>query len=368
MADGLSDSERAWMLAHADETLVPNIIACIAISGAASILFLGLRVWSRQITYGYVRLELSDWFLLVAWIFYAAQAVFLGIATEYGTGHHIIVVTNFRMFHIVGLLSEVVYFNVLAFLKLSILSFYGHIFPQRLFHYWLWAVSVLVASWDISFTFVTIFQCNPVSYAWDTNQPGHCINYGTSQLASGVINIITDILILVMPIPLIWKLNITKQKKRQVTLTFAIGCTACLVSVVRLAWAQTLDGSDGSWAGVSITYISIIETTVGILAVSIPTYKPLYKRLVDSSNYYFRRGYMENSSNKDKQRGELPQKSMIPSAPRESHVAPHINVTHQIELVRHTKMGGSWVRVSEDDERQLYDPGQNSSRDSSRGV
>jgi hypothetical protein len=68
MADGLSDDEKAWMLAHAKESLVPNIVVCIAICGAASIVFLGLRLWSRQITYGYVRLELSDWFCVVAWV------------------------------------------------------------------------------------------------------------------------------------------------------------------------------------------------------------------------------------------------------------------------------------------------------------
>ncbi|KAI8631140.1 hypothetical protein F5Y19DRAFT_425215 [Xylariaceae sp. FL1651] len=323
MANSLSDSEKAWMLAHINESLVPNIIICIAICGTASILFVGLRLWSRQIVFGYIRLEPSDWLILVALVFYAAQAVLLGVATEFGTGHHVIVVTNFRMYRTLGLVSELVYFNVIAFLKLSILSFYGHIFPQRPFHYWLWGVATLVAAWDISFTFATIFQCYPISYAWDTNQPGYCINYGNSQLASGVINIITDFLILAMPIPLVWKLNISKHKKRQVTLTFAIGCTACLVSVVRLAWAQSLDGADGSWEGVSITYISIIETTVGILAVSIPTYKPLYKRLVKAWAHHSNMRHMSSHSKEHEQRGEAPQKGMMPSAPRESYELPY---------------------------------------------
>jgi hypothetical protein len=119
---------------------------------------------------------------------------------------------------------------------------------------------------------------------------------------------------------------------------------------------------------VSITYISVIETTVGILAVSIPTYKPLYKHLLDSSNRYFRKGYDTSGVNGQAQRGELSRKETILSALREGPTIPHINVTHEIELARHTRMGGNWVRVLEDDEWQPYEAGQNSRRDGSHGI
>ncbi|KAI0141915.1 hypothetical protein GGR57DRAFT_519895 [Xylariaceae sp. FL1272] len=337
--------------AYARESLVPNLITCIAVAGVASIVFIGLRIWSRKITYGHLRFETSDWLLLVAWVFYALQAVALGIATEYGTGHHVQVITDPKSFHVWGLASEVVYFSALAFLKLSVLSFYGRIFPQRSFHYWLWAVSGLVVAWDIAFTLTTILQCVPVSYAWDQDQPGSCINIGIQQLLSGIVNIITDFIILALPIPLIWKLNIPKREKRRAAFTLAFGCAACLVSIVRLAFAQTIDLADGSWTGVRITYISIVETTVGILAVSIPTYKPLYVRL-------FGRPKRRSSDGGGDSNSSGLQKGSIPLSAQGSR-NPHIRITHQIEQVRHANLGGAWVEVPDEDERWEHDASQN---------
>ncbi|KAI1264775.1 hypothetical protein F5Y18DRAFT_78615 [Xylariaceae sp. FL1019] len=333
--------------AYARESLVPNLIACIAIAGAASIVFIALRIWSRRITYGHLQCDTSDWLLLVAWVFYALQAITLGIATEYGTGHHVIVITDPKSFHVWGLASEVVYFSCLAFLKLSILSFYGRIFPQRSFHYWLWAVSGLVVTWDIAFTLTTILQCVPVSYSWDKDQDGSCINNGIVQLTSGIINIITDFIILTLPIPLIWKLNIAKREKRRAAFTLAFGGAASLVSIVRLAFAQTIDLADGSWTGLSITYITIVETTVGILAVSIPTYKPLYVRLF--------RGAKRRSSNDGSDSNSSFQRRSIPLSAQGSPRSHHIRITHQIDMVRHTNRGGAWVEVPEEDERWKHD-------------
>lgn len=59
-------AEIANMEAHIDDTLVPNIIACTAICGAASLVFLILRFISRFITKS--RLQRSDWCILFAWV------------------------------------------------------------------------------------------------------------------------------------------------------------------------------------------------------------------------------------------------------------------------------------------------------------
>lgn len=112
----------------------------------------------------------------------------------------------------------------MAFIKFSILAMYGSIFPQKGFRWCLWAVASFMAFWAISCCFVAIFQCTPIEYGWNPTIPGgSCVNYGALVLVAGIFNIITDFVILTMPIPLVLKLNLSTQKKWMVILTFAVG-------------------------------------------------------------------------------------------------------------------------------------------------
>lgn len=112
----------------------------------------------------------------------------------------------------------------MAFIKFSILSFYGSIFPQQTFRYIRIGVAIFMTMWAISASVVAIFQCTPIAFGWDpTIQGGSCVNYGLLVLVAGVCNIFTDFFILAMPVPLIWKLNMSMQKKWLLLFTFLIG-------------------------------------------------------------------------------------------------------------------------------------------------
>ncbi|KAL7619925.1 hypothetical protein AAE478_010472 [Parahypoxylon ruwenzoriense] len=186
-----TDEEIAWMLAHADDTLVTNIITCCSVCGVASTVFLALRIWSRKIIHGHIVLEMSDWLLVIA---------------------HCTIV------------SEVFYNLSVTFIKFSILRFYGSIFISRLFRRYLWAVAALMGGWGISTSVVAVVQCIPIEFSWDhTIIGGYCVDYRLTVLIAGVLNIVTDFVILAMPIPLIWQLHVSRQKKYLLMFTFAMG-------------------------------------------------------------------------------------------------------------------------------------------------
>lgn len=112
----------------------------------------------------------------------------------------------------------------MGFIKLSILAFYGSIFPLRRFRYALWAVAIFTGAWILTATFAGIFQCVPVEYGWDrTIEGGYCIKYGRVVLVVSVTNIVTDFIILLMPINPVRGLQMSPQKKKLVLLTFALG-------------------------------------------------------------------------------------------------------------------------------------------------
>lgn len=81
-----------------------------------------------------------------------------------------------------------------------------------------------MAGWSISSVIVSIAQCLPIQFGWDPSIPGgFCINYGLLVLVAGIINVVTDFVILGLPIPMILRLWISKRKKRLLLFTFAAG-------------------------------------------------------------------------------------------------------------------------------------------------
>ncbi|RFU74508.1 integral membrane [Trichoderma arundinaceum] len=371
-------AEIAYMEAHISDTVVPDIIVCTAICGGASVIFIVLRLVSRMITKA--TLQASDWLILFAWLNFAVFDVCFAMTVKYGGGRHIILVTDpehARLLQVINIINENLYCVCMAFIKFSILSMYHSIFPQRGFHYCLAAVAVFMALWAISCAFVAIFQCTPIAYGWDpTIAGGFCVNYGALVLVAGICNIITDFVILAMPIPLVLKLNLSPQRKRMVIFTFAMGgrqvplfpsspyaayreklvnilFSACIVSIVRLAFTLAVGSTaDGSWDNMPAGMLSVVELMTGILAASLPIYRPLYRRIVSRDIA----GSTERSSENPYANGSRSVK--ITGGGYSKNNSDGIVVTDEvdIDLSPYNRKGGAWVRVEDEDESGLYTP------------
>lgn len=68
------------------------------------------------------------------------------------------------------------------------------------------------------------FQCNPIAKAWDSSIPGKCILTSLNPIITSVINVLSDVLILALPIWAIWHLQkVPTKKKLSVSAIFATG-------------------------------------------------------------------------------------------------------------------------------------------------
>ncbi len=115
--------------------------------------------------------------------------------------------------------------GALTFTKLSILLFYHRIFRNQIFHKLIWVLGVMVVVWGISFFFATLFECYPISQVWTTfyGQPRKCYDYLPMFFATVITNMIMDIMILTIPWPMIWKLQMPLRQKVAVTGIFLLG-------------------------------------------------------------------------------------------------------------------------------------------------
>lgn len=79
-------------------------------------------------------------------------------------------------------------------------------------------------------TFTVIFSCQPISKAWDILADGKCLNTELQIVVAGIINTMSDLIILVLPHLKIWNLQMTPRRKRAVSVVFLFGTMYALPS------------------------------------------------------------------------------------------------------------------------------------------
>lgn len=109
--------------------------------------------------------------------------------------------------------------------KASALFFYARIFSVRnsRFKYALWLVHAMNVAWLLGILLGVTFMCNPIRKAWDTGLPGTCVNTGQLWTGSGVTSLAIDVIILIMPLPILWKLQLKTIRRIQISGVFICG-------------------------------------------------------------------------------------------------------------------------------------------------
>lgn len=119
--------------------------------------------------------------------------------------------------------AEILYAWNLGWTKISILLMYYRIFRLPYFKKMAWAVGTFVMVWVVIITFIFLFICVPVQKMWYPDIPGKCINQVATWIANAASTIFTDLVILIMPIPPIWRLTLAKREKIGITTAFGLG-------------------------------------------------------------------------------------------------------------------------------------------------
>ena len=85
------------------------------------------------------------------------------------------------------------------------------------------AVATLVVIWATATVVVGLFICTPIRKIWDPQTPGACLNLVQFYYGIQIPNIITDVVVLVLPIPVILKLPLDKVQKISLCVIFGLG-------------------------------------------------------------------------------------------------------------------------------------------------
>ncbi|KXG52254.1 Major facilitator superfamily domain, general substrate transporter [Penicillium griseofulvum] len=276
----------------------PTLGVSITLFSIATI-FVALRFISRIFVVR--KIGLHDWLMLVAWLvdFGFSFSLFFAVQKGLGLRSSDIRPEDELAFNKANYAFTVLYNPALMAVKTSILIFYLTLTRnQKVFRCANYVTLFVVNAAGFALTLVNIFQCRPVSAVFLSDVPAHanCTDIVTLYLSSSPVNIITDIVILLLPMPLLTKMRLPFKQKIILVVTFSFGFFVAVVDVVRIAFLQqaaisrslevksihiqNIGGVDFSWyASLSFMW-SVVEVNLSIICGCVPSLKPLVTRLV----------------------------------------------------------------------------------------
>ena len=153
----------------------------------------------------------------------------------------------------------VIYGPLLFAIKLSILFIVVRIFaPYRKVTTFIYVFLSVLLAYTTAAAIAKICICMPIDSFWLGTgvTHGRCLKHLEIVLTDTIISIVSDITILILPLTLIWSLQISKTEKLRVLIILAAGGLACVTSVVRLVWViQYQDSTDHTYV---ITRIDLL--------------------------------------------------------------------------------------------------------------
>lgn len=130
-------------------------------------------------------------------------------------------------------IGEFVYLALAAVIKLSCLLFYRRVFaPNNVTLKFVYAGIAFIILVYTTMPSTTIFECTPIRKSWDELTPGHCYPKKILPYFSGAINVVTDLYVLILPIPVLWSLNLSLNRKLRLVGVFSLGILYVLSSQI----------------------------------------------------------------------------------------------------------------------------------------
>lgn len=119
---------------------------------------------------------------------------------------------------------EVLWNLSLTATKISVLAFYAKVFAVTHINLIAKITMVIVALLGTSGFLSTMLICHPFAYNWDLDlSGGYCGSQSTIFAVFGILNLVTDVTVLTMPIASLLGLRMPFWKKAWLLATFTVG-------------------------------------------------------------------------------------------------------------------------------------------------
>jgi hypothetical protein len=245
---------------------------------------IALRLWSRKLKKK--TLKTSDYLVILAWVIALADLCRKGVSFSWGQGLHwkqilaaqgdIHLHDIFKSTHA----SNLTYFACSALVKISILCVYLELFYCITWMFWAAQTTVvLVIMFFTACIIMTFTRCTPFKANWNRIpaeiKGSHCsMNTMKWLLIQGSLNLAFDLILVILPLPLVWSLKISRLKKVATSAMFGLGFGIIFIVAFRFKLIFGRKMTDITHDGEIPALLGWMEPCLGIISACLPFLTP----------------------------------------------------------------------------------------------
>ncbi|RPA79524.1 hypothetical protein BJ508DRAFT_415880 [Ascobolus immersus RN42] len=185
-----------------------------------------IRLWSRKRALK-ANFNMEDYLILIALPLSA-----LSTFTSIWTSTHPPLTTNpFPQSPLINALTTLTSLNLT---KLSLVLYYLRSLPGLLLRRASQALVVISGLSTTAVAFALLFACSPVAAFWDTTIGGKCIDLTALRLTNATLDLLTILVIFILPVRLLWKADIPLLQRLPVIAAFTTGLLVLLAATLQI--------------------------------------------------------------------------------------------------------------------------------------
>ncbi|KAJ9262167.1 hypothetical protein DTO027B5_1019 [Paecilomyces variotii] len=191
---------------------------------------------------------------------------------------------------------QIVYYNTMVLAKFSYLFFYLRIFVSRSFRLAAWACMACAAAYWLGSMLQVFLLCHPFAANWNQSIPGaHCASQNVAFSTIGAFNLVTDLMIIVLPLHFIRKLHMSRIMRVGLSAIFCVGFFISAITIIRIRVLTTVNFTDLPYSMIWAAFWSVTEPALAVANACVPMIGPVLR--VAFPRWFSSRGaYVSNSA------------------------------------------------------------------------
>lgn len=132
----------------------------------------------------------------------------------------------------------------------------------------------------------------------------------------------------------LWNADFSRRAKISIGAILMLGSVACVCTIIRIGWIHYLVLPTNAYivTAQGITLLSGIELSIGLICISLATYKPLFKRFLEHTRFYSGSRYGNDSEGRSHTLASFQSQHGVPEQARDIEQVPPRHPLHSAHI------------------------------------
>ncbi|KAF9874444.1 integral membrane protein [Colletotrichum karsti] len=260
---------------YTDENRAGLLIGISAAFVSAAFILVVLRVYVRAAVIK--KWGPDDTLVVISFVLVMLTGAIFSICTRYGLSYHVwtIPVSVQQAGRRLTIIATLCYHCTFITIKMAFLLQFRRVFTVPKFRLICDIIFVFICCFGTAVIVSSIIMAVPT---WNGDTfAAERYDQGTWWLATSVVHLITDIVIFLLPLPLLRKLKLKRMLKVALMVSFGLGFVTTVISIIRITTLGHTFTRDVTYDVIPALVWSEIELCCAVMCACIPTLRPLLR-------------------------------------------------------------------------------------------